>query len=112
MTWDLAFRLRGRAREVEVRMRRFDRPSGFVADSLSGGLEAVISLKLTEIPPGGTRMVSTINIQARSLPGRIIMQSLRLVRGRVRRRIAMRAEAFARRIEIDWRRKLIRRGAG
>jgi len=111
MSWTIGFRLRGRRRTADVRMRRFDAPSGFVAHSRSGGLDAVITLKLSETTPNTTRMVTTINVQAKSVSGKIVMQSLRLVRGRVKRRIARRAAAFARRIEVDWRRQ-VRRGTG
>lgn len=103
MCWRLGFRLRGRDREVEVTLDDLvpERRIGYAieGDAISG--RALI--ELTSLSPEMTRMTNIISVSGKKLGMRLVLQSLRLARGRVSRRIDGLADQLAHRIGESWR---------
>ena len=79
MGWSIGFRLRGRNRKVEIEMTEFAPPRGFTATSVSGGLDTVVLLDLARTSSGQTRVTAAVDATARTMPAKIVLQSLKLV---------------------------------
>jgi len=102
--WNLKFPFRGKRREVNARITKFDSPNGFTADSRSGGLDAVVLLDLLALSPQRTRMQFSIELKPQSLSARLLVQSLKFARSNLNKRFAGRVWSFAQTIEEKYQR--------
>lgn len=101
--WLVRFRFRGKERKLAVKLTGLDAPSrlSFV---LSGTLfDATCSLDLMELGVRRTRMVVVSEAKANTLAARLILQSLRLAKTKVQRRVDGRISAVALEIEERYR---------
>lgn len=103
MRWRLEFRLRGRDREVEVRLADLvaHERIGYVfeSDTIDGRLR----IELVEPAPGVTRMTNVITVKGRKLGMLLLLQSARVTYGHSSRRIEDGLTTLATRIEGRWR---------
>jgi hypothetical protein len=103
LTWLVRFRFRGKDRKLSVKLTGLDAPSrlGFI---LNGTLfDATCSVDLMELGAKRTRMVVVSEAKPKTLAARLILQSLRLARARVQRRVEGRVGAVAHEIEERYR---------
>lgn len=97
--WDIAFRFRGRERQLRARLLEL-RPPGRLRLTWEGRLtrgEAVV--ELVALARGRTRLALTIDVLPKTLPARLFLQSLRLVKPRLNRRFRARVAEALRRLE-------------
>ena len=97
--WRLKFAFRGKQRDVYARMTEFEGPNGFQAETETGGLEGNVSMDLVALSPRRTRMHVSIDLRARTLAGRLLIQSLKFARGNLNKRFSNRVWQFAQGIE-------------
>ena len=97
--WRLKFLFRGKQRDVHARMTQFEAPNGFQAETETGGLEGTVSMELVALSPRRTRMQVSIDLRARTLAGRLLIQSLKFARGNLNKRFSNRIWQFAQDIE-------------
>lgn len=97
--WQARFAFRGRARTLTARVEDLEAPRRMVMAGASGGFEYRAVMTLAEIPEGATRLWSDIEVRPRSLSARIILQTVKLGRNRLRARFAQRLGFLARAIE-------------
>jgi carbon monoxide dehydrogenase subunit G len=103
LSWLVRFRLRGKDRKLAVKLTGMDAPSR-VSFSLSGMLfDATSHVDLMELGAKRTRMVVVSEAKPKTLAARLILQSLRLARARVQRRVDGRIGAIAQEIEDRYR---------
>ncbi|KMW58694.1 hypothetical protein AIOL_003673 [Candidatus Rhodobacter oscarellae] len=101
--WNLKFKFRGRMREVYARMTEFEAPNGFVTATEAGGLEGDVALELVALSPRRTRMQVSVDLKARTLAGRLLVQSLKFARGNLNKRFANRTWQFAQDVERKYK---------
>jgi hypothetical protein len=95
--WRARFDWNGKDRELEGIVTRYDPPHGFAAEMTAGGLEGVVEVEVTPIDEGRSRVRVATEWRPRTISGRILLQSLKLVKGRLDERFADRvAEVGAR----------------
>lgn len=98
-TWDVRFRFRGRPREVQLEITGYEPPHRLRCDSRSDGLHVAVEVELIALARHRTRMSLTLTPEAETLSARLLLQSLKLARGRVTRKFESRVSEYAREME-------------
>ena len=103
LSWLVRFRFRAKDRKLTVRLTGIDTPSR-LSFALKGTLfDATCSVDLMELGAMRTRMIVVSEAVPNTLAARLILQSLRLARARVQRRVDARIGAVAQEIEERYR---------
>lgn len=106
MTWRLKFRLRGKDRKVAVRLLEVQPGSVLVYGFESPNVEGTARTELLSLSPRRTRMAMSIEVRPKSLAARLILNSLKLAKGRVTRRFEVGTGKLANMLEERWRSSL------
>lgn len=99
MRWNAGFKFRGRDMTADVLLSRFEPPEALAFEGQSGGLETAFDVDLTALSPGRTRMSVTAMLSPKTLSARLLVQSLKLAKGRVTRKFSVRVAQFAKTLE-------------
>lgn len=99
MRWDVAFNFRNRDRRAELELLEVDAPNGLRLGAKSGGMQMHATIELVALSPRRTRMTAVTEIEAHSIAGRLMVQSLKLARTNLDRRYRQRIADFADRVE-------------
>lgn len=102
MRWRLNFRLRGREREIELRLHDLV-PHRRILYAIDGqATSGSAQIELAAVSPDVTRMTNSISVNGRKLGMWLVLQSMRLAHGRVASRIDDAAERLAEKIGRRW----------
>lgn len=93
--WDVIFKFRGKDRQMQAVVTTWDPPNGYGVQSTSSGIEAAVLLELVPLSRGRTRLSLTIDLVPKTIAARIMVQSMRLARGTLQRRLDLRMSDFA-----------------
>lgn len=88
--WEVAFQFRGKPREAQIEMTGFDAPNEIEMKAILQGLEADIKIELVALSRTRTRIQFWSGMKANSLSARLLLQSLKLARGNLNKRMAKR----------------------
>ncbi|KNG94271.1 SRPBCC family protein [Pseudaestuariivita atlantica] len=99
LTWDLKFTFRGKDRAAHLKLTEFDAPNGVAFDSDSGGIEAEGRIDLVALSRSRTRMTTHVELEAKTLSARLLLQSLKLAKSNLNKRFKLRLANFAKEIE-------------
>lgn len=99
MSWQARFRLRGRMRDVTVRLVEYDPPNGIALKAEAATIEGRMSVDLVALSRGRTRLAVDLTLEPRSLAGRLILQSLKLARNSTTKRFRLRVAEYAMDVE-------------
>lgn len=102
--WDIAFSFRGRERQVIAQLVALDPPQMMRIDSQSDGLLAQTQVELVALSQTRTRVLVTFELSAKTLPARLLLQSLKLAKSKMTKRFKARAADYAETLEDDFRR--------
>lgn len=103
MTWQAKFTLRGRPREVTLQLAALDAPNGYRIDFASAGLDGDLAVDLLAMSRNRTRMTLVMELRPKTLAARLMVQSLKLARGNITKRFALRVADFAKDLETRLR---------
>ena len=92
--WRARFDWNGKARDLDGGVTRFDPPKGFAAEMAAGGLDGTIDVEVAPLDPGRARVRVAMEWRPRTKAGRILLQSLKLVKGTLDERFARRVAEF------------------
>ncbi len=93
--WDIAFKFRGKDRQLRAEITAFDLPNSYRVFSTSAGLEGGLTVDLVPLSRERTRLTVTVAVEPRSIGARLLVQSLRLARGNLNKRLAARVAEYA-----------------
>lgn len=93
--WDIAFTFRGKERRLRATLAQLDAPNFMRVDSQTSGIVGETQIELVPLSPRQTRLSVTINLSAKTLPSRLMLQSLKLARGTLVQRLKRRVGNFA-----------------
>lgn len=93
--WAAQFDWNGKAREMEGAIAAFDPPQSFAAEMTAGGLEGTLEVEVTPLGAARSRARVAMEWRPRTMAGRILLQSLKLVKGRLDERFATRVADYA-----------------
>ena len=97
--WEARFMLRGRERDTRVTLIQYTPPTDMVFESQSGGLMTVLEIELIALSQKRTRISVNFEVKPRTLPARLIVQSMKLAKGRITKGFKLRVADFARDME-------------
>ena len=93
--WDVSFRYRNKDRNLRATILRLDRPEDLSVAIRLAGLEGSFDVTLVPLAPGRTRIVASLDLSARSLTARLLLQSLKLAKSNLNNRFSKRLAEFA-----------------
>jgi uncharacterized protein YndB with AHSA1/START domain len=105
MAWDLGVVIRGKARKFVVDVARLSPPTELVVNLDAGDIAGVGSCELFALSRNRTRSSVTIELRALSLPARLLIQSLRLSKGRLTQKLDDRFSDLVNEIEAAHRKE-------
>ncbi len=88
--WEVSFQFRGKARELDLEMTGFDAPNEVEMKAILQGLETDIKIELVALSRTRTRIQFWSGMRANSLSARLLLQSLKLARSSLNKRMAKR----------------------
>lgn len=99
MTWQARFAWRGRERQVQVRLTQIAGPGHMALEFDGPSVEGTLHVELVELAAKRTRMLMQVEAKPRTLPARLLMQSMRLAKAKLQKRYDARLASIARDIE-------------
>jgi carbon monoxide dehydrogenase subunit G len=99
ITWDISFPFRGRQRNMRAELTECDSPHRVLVKSTSGGLGGDVVVELVALSRGRTRIIVALDIKPKNLTTRIMVQSMRIAKNKLKARYRMRVARFASDIE-------------
>ncbi|MGV6850486.1 MAG: SRPBCC family protein [Marinibacterium sp.] len=109
MSWRAIFDLRGRQRDAEIVVSEFDMPNRVRFQSMSQGLSGDMIMDLVPLSRNRTRIAIEIDLKPKSMPARLLIQSLKITKKTLTKRFKLRVADYARNMEDGYARK---QGAG
>ena len=94
-SWRVAGAFRGKRREGELRVARFEPPRLIGLEGTSGGMTGASEVLLAEDGPGLTRMTMWIELEATNLAAKLLLGTLTVARGELQRRFEARLAGYA-----------------
>jgi hypothetical protein len=95
LAWTAAFDWNGARRDLRGEVTRLDPPRGFAADVTAGSVEGTLEVEVTAVDAARSRVRVAMEWRPTNMSGRILLQSLKLVKGRLDDRFAARVAEFA-----------------
>ncbi|WP_424938933.1 SRPBCC family protein [Aliiroseovarius sp. S253] len=103
MSWQAKFTHRGRQRVADINLEQFDRPNQMRILSKIAGLTADVDVELMALSRTRTRMTLSVDMRPKTIPARLLIQSLKLARTTMLRRFRKRVSEYAATIEARYR---------
>lgn len=102
-SWATRFRYRGRERRVAIRLERLAADGHADFSVTSAPADGALEVEIVAMAASRVRMLVSIEFKPKTFAAKLFVQSLRLARSRVERRLAQRAKALANEIEARYR---------
>ncbi len=99
MTWQAAFDLRGKRRQIELEMVTFDRPQEIVLESTSPGMLGTTRFELIALSRSRTRVRVELEVKPLNLSARLLVQSLKLAKNSLGKKFKTRVAEYAKGME-------------
>ena len=106
LSWMIKFAYRGKERRLALRLIQMERPSMLGFSGTGASLDGHANIDLMALAGRRTRISVTVEVRARTIGARLILQSLRLTKTRINRRFAERVGLYCTEIEIRYRQSL------
>lgn len=94
MMWRVKAEYRGKMRRLEIELVDYDPPNMLKFRAASDLLDAEIKIDLIALSAKKTRAAVDVNVAAKSLSGRLLLQTARLAKGNLNRRFASGLDRF------------------
>ncbi|WP_068108685.1 SRPBCC family protein [Tropicimonas marinistellae] len=95
-SWTTHFEFRGVRRKLFTEVVSCDAPGLLVFESNVGGVDVLARFELEPLGNARTRMGTSLDMTARSIPGRILIQTLKLGKTTLNQKFRRRMRRFAR----------------
>ncbi|MFK7877391.1 MAG: SRPBCC family protein [Paracoccaceae bacterium] len=99
LEWDVHFVLRGKARDVQLRLSELNAPNRLVAHATSPGVTGFFVAELVALSEDTTRLMAVLDTEPQTLSARLLMQSLRLAKSSLNKRFDTRVADYGRAME-------------
>jgi len=101
MTWSALFSYRNRERKADLELKHFDAPNTLRMFAVSSGVQSDVVVELVALSRERTRMDIQANLKPNSISARLLLQPMKLARGKLSKRFRARVADFAAAIEGD-----------
>lgn len=95
MAWQAEFDFRGKRRTMDIVLEDYEAPTELKFAATSGGLTGTCEIELIALSPGKTRMKLVVDLKPQTLSARLLVQSLKLAKGRIETRLQTRIAEFS-----------------
>ncbi|UWQ99894.1 SRPBCC family protein [Rhodobacteraceae bacterium S2214] len=102
--WDVAFTFRSKDRNLRATVTNIDAPNELEIDTVATGLNSATVVNLIALSPKTTRVAVTVDMSAKSLSARLLLQSLKLAKSNLNRRFSRRVNEQVAGIAEDYKR--------
>lgn len=96
LSWDLSFSFRGKKRETRLTLDSYTPVTGLSLKGSGSGIDGLMAVELVALSPRRTRISVALNLSPTGLTGRLLLQSLKLARGKLNKRFKLRLADYAR----------------
>jgi len=97
--WDVDFTFRGKDIRMRAEIIKFDRPDLIEIEAIMPGMDVTVQFDLVALSKKRTRLHFKANSSAKTLPMRLLLQSLKLARGSFDRKLQDRVKTQCRNLE-------------
>lgn len=94
MAWDIAFDLQGKQRALRLTITRFDPPEEIVIHGQGDAVDLEVTVTVIALTRAKSRMMLDVEAKARNMRARLMLQTARLGKAQLDRRLAQRVSAF------------------
>lgn len=102
--WTARFTLRGKPRDLDLKLAEYQPPQMMRFLGQTQGLECNLTIDLVALSPARTRMAVVLNLSPKTLTGRLFVQSLKLAKSNLTKRFKLKLADFAKGTEDRLRR--------
>ncbi|WP_372610549.1 SRPBCC family protein [Aquicoccus sp.] len=106
MMWHIAFRFRGKRREIQIELVEYDPPNRMVFESRSPNMDGQMIVDLVALSPHRTRLGLEIELKPTTLAARLLVQSMKLAKGNLNKRFKIRVAEYAKATEESYRSRM------
>lgn len=99
MGWRAGFDYRGKERKAKIELTEYEAPERLIAKVHSTGVEMEVVVELVAMSRTRTRMNLSLDTRPRTIPARLVIQSMKLARQTVLKRFRKRVSEYATTIE-------------
>ena len=99
LQWSAGFSFRGKPRRVQAELTEYEPPQRLFFQSVSGGVEANMEVEFLPLSRQRTRVRLGLTLMPRTLPARLLVQSLKFAKNNLDDRFAKRLVSFGRDVE-------------
>jgi carbon monoxide dehydrogenase subunit G len=96
--WDVSFSFRDKKRDVNVELTEHISPEVACYTATGQGFVATMRLELVPMSKNRTRLTNTVVMEPKTLPARLLLQSVKLAKGQVTRRFDTMMEDYGRQL--------------
>lgn len=100
--WDVAFSFRGKERRIRATLTNVE-PQSLVLEASSPNLEGTTLIELVPLSPARTRLAIAIEMKAKTLTARLMLQSLKLAKASLNQRFKKRVADFSEDVEARYK---------
>lgn len=97
--WDVVFSFRGKPRDVTVELVEYAPAEKAKYKAVGQGVEAVMAIELVPMSKNLTRMVTVVQMEAKTLSARLLLQSMKLAKGQIGKRFDGMMEGYAKQLK-------------
>ena len=101
--WKIAFKFRGRNRALDATLSILDAPNAYQVLGASDGMKVTTDIELVALSPTRTRIVVGMDIRAKTMTSRLVLQSMKLAKAKLTKRFRARILEFSEDIEDGYR---------
>jgi hypothetical protein len=101
--WDLKLPWRGKTVDMEVDVNRFQKPEILGFHAVAPAIDVQLDIELVALSNHKTRLMMKTDISAKTLTGRLLLQSMKLTRGKIEKRMSGRIAEQSRNLEERYR---------
>jgi hypothetical protein len=101
--WRGEVTVRGKVRPLSAKVTRLVPEEMCLIESRIGGMACVYELSFVALTPEVTRVAVVLDLSAQTLTARLILQTMKLARGRVMQRLQGMIARQGNAVEADWR---------
>ena len=99
MKWAASFKMRGKKRDLEMEMTRFERPNEICVLSSTSGIDGTGQIELLALSRNRTRVSVVFELKLTNLSARLLVQLLKLAKNSLTKRYRLRVAEYAKSIE-------------
>jgi len=101
--WRVKFQMRGKERKVKAEIVEVDRPNGLTIDLSSVSADGTMVIELVALSRSRTRLIVTAASEAKSIPAKLLFQSLRFARAKTDTKFRALVSNFAEDVDKKYR---------